>query len=195
MMADPRDPRAPQRPLLGFLFAPRPPEPGGAQRPQVRWIRIPPRGPWRLAFLILATLALVTIIAPILLGLAGAAGPGALLAGLGLLVLLAPAIALLVRGWIAGTYVNDAGLKVTGILRTAYVPWSAVAEIHIVDARVPLLGLPVPVRARRLEARTAVGERIPTLITSVSPDLAGRPQAWDASVDRLRVWHDEAGSA
>ena len=182
------DPREPPRPLIGWFFAPRPPAPG----PQVRWLRIPPRGPWRLAFLIAATLGLVTIVAPLLLGLAAARSLSALGSGLGLIVLLAPAIAFLARGWVAGTYVNDAGIKATGILRTTHVAWSDVAGIEVIEARAPFLGLPIWVPARIAQVRCRNGERFATLITSVSPDLWGRPQAYAAATDRIALWWREA---
>ena len=166
-----------RRPIFGFVFATRGDRPGA---PQLRWIRVPARGPWRLALLILATLAVASVTGTALLTLAAArSGAGLGIAALALVVVL-PAIGLLVRAWVIGTYVNDSGVRNVGWWGSHFLSWPTVLEVR---TRITRTG-------QRVVVCTDAGD-VDTRIGSRDLDTALRPQAWDAAVDRLRTWHRE----
>lgn len=167
----------PRPPIFGFIFAPKAPTPGA---PQIRWMRIPPRGPWRLALLILTTLATASLAGSALLGLAGIRTPQGLAIAAAVIVTGLPVIAVLVRGWIHGTYVNDFGVRIVRMWSTRFVPWSAIEEISESGRR------------RRHLVLLAEGRQITTTIGDTNLDTALRPQAWESAADRLRTWHREA---
>ena len=95
----------PRKPIFGFLWpTPDPAAPVDGDYRQVRLVRVTPRGPVRLAVLIVGS-ALVTVCAGTLvmaalttpltpLTVVGAAVTGTLLV-------------LVLRGWVVGTFVND----------------------------------------------------------------------------------------
>lgn len=176
-----------RRPLLGFLWPRSEPGPVDHQARQERWIRIPPRGPWRLAFLIVSSLAWLSLLPASLISLFVA--PSFYAVALIVAVLL-PCGALLLRGWAAGTYVSDRGVKVSRVLTTTFIPWDDVTRVRVDAATRGWLGTPIPVRAQSLALDTPE-ESVPTTITNVDPDLWLRAQAWDASGDRLTLWWRE----
>lgn len=172
---------SPRPPLFGFVFAPKPPTPGA---PTIRWMRIPARGPWRLALLIAASLAVASLAGSALLALAGIrTTQGLALASLAIAIGL-PLVALVARGWIQGTYVNDSGVRIVRMWRTEHIPWPLIDGITVSTTG----------HRRRLLIDTA-GVSIATTISSVTLDTALRPQTWDAAVDRMRIWHTETRPA
>lgn len=176
-----------RKPLLGFLWPATPPGPVDHGAVQEKWLRIPPRGPWRLAFLIVASMAWVSLLPSALISLVVA--PSILACVLVVTVLL-PTGALLVRGWAAGTYVSDRGLKVSRVLSTTFIPWADVIAVRADETRCGLLGTPVRARAQSVSIDTPEGTEA-TTVTTVGPDLWLRPQAWHASKDRFDVWWRE----
>lgn len=114
--------------------------------------------------------------------------PGILTAMLTVLIAV-PLIALLARAWVAGTYVSDRGIKVSGVLTTQVIPWSAVEGIDTA-ARSRLLGLPVRMAGAAARVRWSEGLTA-THVESMSPDLWLRPESYDAARDRLITWHRE----
>jgi len=179
------------RPLLGPLYPRRAPEPVDADARQTRWVRVPNRGPWRLALLIPLTLGWLSIAIPALMAIASVRSLGEL--AVVLLILCAigvPVSAVLVRAWVAGTYVRDSGVKVSTILRTTSVPWDSITAVRVTVGTVPWCGTPLRVPGERVVLDTREGP-IPTTLTSASSDLWLRPQAWHAARDRLLVWWNE----
>ena len=198
------------RPIFGFLWN-RDGRPAGQARRggqaapvgldrQDRWLRVTPRGPWRLALLITVTMGLITFTPPALVALVaapsvwpdGAAKPP--LSGYAALVVtivLVPAVALLARGWVAGCYVNDAGIKIATVLRTTYIPWSEVTQVRSVVGPTRWLGTPLRVAGTRIECVSGT-RAYDTGLCSHSPDVWLRPQAWDATGDRVQTWWREA---
>ena len=176
----------PQRPLFGFLWpAPRAvPQDGDAV--QLTWLRVPPRGPWRLALLIALTALLIT---------AGAAMISALLASMSLpgllisIVVIVGSALLLGRGWAVGTSVNDTGVKISRLRTTLVVPWADVLDVDQA-AQSRWLGLPLQVSGWTVLLRTSEG-LLSTHIATSSPDLWGRSQAADAAASTLRTWWRE----
>jgi len=155
-------------------------------------VRVTARGPWRLLLLIPLTLAWISVAAPALVALTAVRSLASL--ALVVLVLLAvglPVTAVLVRAWVAGTFVCDGGVKVSTVLRTTAIPWDAVTGVRVDTDRVPWCGTPPPIAGERVVLDTAEGP-IPTTITSSSPDLWLRPQAWSAARDRVRLWWRES---
>lgn len=164
----------PRRPVFGFLWPKRTgPTPVNPQR----WERVPARGIVRWLLMLVVTGGLVSVLGTLMLGLLLSRSVGSLMAGVGLLVLLAPAIALVVRGWVMGTYVNEFGVKTSGLLQTVFVPWSDVAAIDVRRSGVAL-------------ALVGGGE-VMTSVRRHSIDVLGRDEAWQIAVDRLALWHRE----
>jgi hypothetical protein len=175
-----------RRPLLWFLWPAQDPGPLDGHAVQARWIRVCPRGPWRWAFLVIMS-ATVAMIASAALA-AGLANPGWWTITLSLLIIL-PLLALLARAWVAGTYVCDRGVKVSSVLSTDVLPWTAIESISLRDST-RLLGTPLRLRGRCI-VLTGPGIALPTHVETASPDLWLRPQAWAAASDRLGTWHRE----
>lgn len=180
----------PAKPIFGFLWPHRPAGPLDADARQSRWERVTPRGPWRLALLIGLSLGLMSLAAPAMVALVAA--PSAYALALVILVLV-PATALIARGWVAGCFVSDAGVKIATVLRTTYAPWEAVAEVIVADGS-RWLGTPLRVRGQRIALRLVHGTA-ETGLGTTSPDLWLRPQAWAAAHDRLRQWWMETRNA
>ena len=176
-----------RRPLLGFLWPHTAPGPLDHDARQDRWLRIPPRGPWRWALLVALSLAWISALPSALSALFVA--PSFYALALAVAVLL-PTGALLLRGWVAGTYVSDRGVKVLRILSTTFISWDDVVDVRAESTRRGWLGTPIPVATRAIALDTPE-ELVSTTITAVGPDLWLRPQAWDACADRFRLWWRE----
>lgn len=176
-----------RRPLLGFLWPSSPTGPVDHESQQVKWLRIPPRGPWRLGFLIAVSLVWISLLPSALISLITV--PSLYAIALVVAVLL-PTGALLLRGWAAGTYVSDRGVKVSRVLSTTLIPWADVVAVRVEQTPRGWLGLPVRASAQSVALDTPQGEEA-TTISTVSPDLWLRPQAWHACRDRFDVWWRE----
>ena len=172
------------KPIFGFLWNREPSEPLDADARQERWLRTMPRGPWRLAFLIVASMALLSLVPPALVALVAAPSPYAVAV---VVVTLVPATALLARGWVAGCYVNDAGIKVATVLRTTYAPWSSVTGVRTLEGRSRWLGTPIPIHGSRVVITTDSGS-LDSGVSAASPDAWLRPQAWHMGRDRIVTW-------
>ncbi|MGI9196448.1 MAG: PH domain-containing protein [Candidatus Nanopelagicales bacterium] len=182
----------PPRPVFGFLWPKRPAGPLDGDARQERWLRATPRGPWRLAFLVAVTLTLLSLAAPAALALLAA--PSAYAVAVVLLVAI-PAVALTARGWAAGTYVNDSGLKVSSVLRTHFAPWSAIALVRAERQGVRWLGTPLRIPGEVLIVEVIAADPVSTTVSTASPDLWLRPHAWEAARDALTQWWRESRSA
>jgi len=179
----------PRKPIFGFLWPkPDPNAPVDGAYRQVRRVRITPRGPIRIAALILGAILLT-----ILTGTSIVASASAGLSPITLLVsaVCASLLVLVLRGWVVGTYVTDAGISVETTWRHSVVPWSEVASISTATQRCPFLGLPLPLTADRSVIEVSDGRRIATHVYATSPDLWLRPEAYDIAVDRMATWLGE----
>ena len=182
-----------RRPIFWFLWPAAEPGPVDGDAVQARWIRVCGRGPWRWAFLIACSAAVVTLSSAALAVVV--TQPGMLTLLLSALVIV-PLVALLSRAWVAGTYVSDRGIKVSRILATDVAPWHEVADVAWASGS-RWLGLPMRVRGQRIVVHVTGGagsgdardpKAIDTHVETASPDLWLRPQAWSAASDRLRTW-------
>jgi len=176
-----------RRPIFWFLWPPSAPGPLDGDASQARWLRVCGRGPWRWAFLILFTAAVITVVSAA--GAAALSQPGLVTAMLTILIAV-PLVALLARAWVAGTYVNDRGIKVSGVLTTTVIPWSDVIEFTL-TGRSRLLGTPLRLAGEHVGVRWSQATT-PTHVETASPDLWLRPQSFDAARDRLLTWYREA---
>ena len=172
------------KPIFGFLWNRASSEPLDADARQAKWLRITPRGPWRLALLIGASLTLLSLVPPALVALVAAPSAYALAV---IAVIAVPAIALLARGWVAGCYANDTGIKVATVLRTTYAPWSSVSDVRTIEGRCRWLGTPIPIRGARVVIVTDAGQ-LESGVCTASPDAWLRPEAWAIARDRLDTW-------
>lgn len=177
-----------KRPVFWFLWPTRDPGPLDADAVQTHWTRVCGRGPWRWAFLIAMSAAVVIVISSA--AAVALAQPGWLTIALTIIVAL-PLVALLARAWVAGTYVSDRGVKVSSVLATEVLPWVAVTAIVTAEGT-RVLGTPLRAGGQRVVVRIVDGTQEPadvaTHIETASPDLWLRPQAWSAASDRLRTW-------
>lgn len=183
-----------RKPIFGFLWPAGDPGPLDEHAVQTRWIRICGRGPWRGAALIVLTAVVVTVVSgAIAVALTQPSWSTLTLS----IIITAPLIALLARAWVAGTYVNDRGIKVSRVMRTETVPWRAVRDV-ITGPGSRWLATPVQVPGRRVVVHflhDGAPETLHTDIESASPDLWLRPQAFDAAADRLHTWLRETRDA
>jgi hypothetical protein len=170
--------REPQRPIFGFIFAVKPDSPGSGQ---VRWIRLPGRGPWRLFTLIIATLVILTVFGAALFSIAGSRTVVEAVVAIAIATIVAGFGGLLTRAWIVGTYVNDSGVRITRWTTTEFLPWESIQKIEIHGSRA----------RQRVLLRVTDSNTVATTISSVDADTLLRPRTWEATVDRLSVWLHE----
>ena len=178
----------PRKPIFGFLWPkPDPNAPVDAAYRQVRWVRVAPRGPVRLAVLLLASLATVVATGLTLLaGLqVGVTAPGVVSAAL-----CATALLLVLRGWVVGTYVTDDLVRVETTWRRTVREWTSLRGVETRRVPCPWLGLPVPVPAQRTFLVAQDGSPIATHVFTTSPDLWLRPEAFDMARIRLDNWRE-----
>lgn len=183
----------PRRPVFWFLWPrPDPHAPVDGDDEQVRWVRVTRPGPWRLAFLLPVSVLVVTLLAALVPAAAQATQPVERVAVLVAAGLASGAVlVLLMRAWVVGTYVNDRGVKVAGTWRTTVVRWHDVSAVYRGSGSARLLGLPVRRVAVRVDLVRTDGSVVPTHVTSVSPDLLGRPEAFDMAALRLQRWWED----
>lgn len=175
-----------RKPIFGFLWPkPDPDAPVDAAYHQTRRVRITPRGPVRLALLLVST-AVIVIAAgsALLVGLSGAPLGATFIAA----AIVGAALLLVLRGWVVGTYVTDDEVTIETTFARTSVRWSGVASVDVVDGRRGFLGLPVRAPARESVLTLADGTELRTHIYSTSPDLWLRPEAFDMATSRLQRW-------
>ena len=179
----------PRKPIFGFLWPkPDPHAPVDGAYRQVRRVRITPRGPVRLATLLLGSVLLTIAASTIVMAsLLTAVTLATVIGG----AVVATAIVLLLRGWVVGTYVSDEAVTVETTWRRTTVPWGDVRAVTTQAGRAPFLGLPVPVPSTRSLVTTTDGRTLPTHVYSCSPDLWLRDEAFDMARLRLERWRDE----
>lgn len=175
-----------RRPIFWFLWPrPDPHAPRDEQAQQIRLVRVTPRGPIRLAFLVALSIVTVGLLATAIMSVAeGGITLGSLVAA----ALAATAVALTLRGWVVGTYVNDRGIVIETALRRVSLPWTDIVAIPRESGVTPLLGLPLRMRGQQAAIVRSDGTRLTTHVSSLSPDLWGRPEAFDIACIRLDNW-------
>lgn len=178
----------PRRPIFWFLWPrPDPNAPVDGEYSQVRAVRISPRGPVRLAALVVGAAVEVVVM--------GTAVLSALGSGLGAFALVGAAVAasglfLLLRGWVVGTYVTDAVVRIETTFRRQALPWTQVSAIRTQSVTCPFLGLPIPVPASRVMVVDQAGHAVGTHVYTTSPDYWLRAEAFDMAALRLGRWRD-----
>ncbi|PHX60330.1 MAG: hypothetical protein CK552_06425 [Actinobacteria bacterium] len=163
MMKDPR------RPIFGFLWPPKENAVDGDFK-QIRLIRIPARGPWRLILLVGASILIVMFAGVAIMAVSSTSVFPVLITG----AVLASTVVILLRGWSIGTYVNDDAVVVRRMFSSAACPWSSVARIECSGQAVVLY--------------LVDGSMIVTGIAMNSLDTWLRPSAHDAAVIAFENW-------
>lgn len=179
-----------RRPIFWFLW-PRidPHAPTDERAVQMRLVRVAPRGPVRIGLLIAASIATVLLLVTAVLTVTSSGITlGALLGS----ALAATMLALSLRGWVVGTYVNDAGIVIETTFRRTSLPWEEIASITLDQRASPLLGLPLPLRTSRVAIHLLDGQAMGTHVYGTSPDLCCRPDALDMAHLRLLNWWERA---
>jgi hypothetical protein len=162
------------RPILGFLWPrPDPNAPVDEAYVQVRLIRVPSRGPLRIALLVAGTAGLTMLAGS---ALSAATGTSWLLL-FPVSALLATFLVLLLRCWSVGTYVNDSGIAVQRLLGTDSARWAQIRDV--MDES----GLVIVTLRDGRPLRTHISRR--------SLDLIGRPEAYDMAKLALQRWGDQ----
>ncbi|GDX31296.1 hypothetical protein LBMAG15_02300 [Actinomycetes bacterium] len=133
-------------------------------------IRLPARGPWRLALLVGATLLIIMLGGVALMGSAGAGPIPVLITG----AVLASALLILLRGWSTGTYVNDAGFAIRRMFISHIEPWANLVGFDRTGERIVL--------------HLTDGSTIKTGIAKNSLDTWLRPSAYDAAAIAFENW-------
>lgn len=162
----------PRKPIFGFLW-PTPDERVDDAAVQEKLIRIPARGIARILLLSLTSLACVMITA------------GAVVAAIGTHVLvLIPTAALLatfwvlvLRAWSVGTFVNDRGIIIVGLLRTQAARWIDITHVLEADDRV--------------QVRLRDGRLLDTHVSRRSLDLLGSAEGYDIARLALQRWGEQ----
>lgn len=178
--------RSDRRPIFWFLWPqPDPHAPVDEEAVQTRLVRVTPRGPLRLLTLFLASVMTVGLMASAIVAVTDS---GLTLGSLIGAATAATVLALTLRGWVVGTYVNDHGVVVETTWRRLTLPWSSVARIVTDAGPTPVLGLPLRMDSTRVTLVRTDGTALPTHVYSSSPDLAWRAEAFDMARLRLENW-------
>ena len=157
----------------------------GTVAEQVRYLRIGHRGLVRLTLLILLTLNLIGVAAISIVYLTTSGDLAAsILLGFGI----ATYAVLVFRGWMLGTYVNDAGCKVIRLLTTRATPWSDVAQIE--ESFSHPYGLPLGLRTPHLALRTNSLKTVKTHIFIGSIDGIFTEENYQMKKSLLQRWLD-----
>lgn len=159
----------PRRPIFWFLWPPTNTAVDSAFS-QVRMIRIPARGPWRLILLVGATLLIVMLSGIAIMGSAGAELFMVLITG----AAIASALLVLLRGWSTGTYVNDAGFAIRRMFFSHLGTWSSLVSTDRTGDRMVLY--------------LSDGSTVKTTIAKNSLDTWLRPTAFDAAAIAFENW-------
>lgn len=180
-----------RRPIFGFLWPrPDPNAPVDADYRQLRAVRITARGPVRLAMLVLTSLAVTMAVASAILG---AVGTGLTIWTILASAICATALALVLRGWIVGTWVTDRGVRIDRLWTRTRLDWSEVSRVDRVRQAWPRIGLPWPVLTEGVVVVDRDGRAHRTHVYATSPDLVLRPEAYDIAALRLQRWAEESG--
>lgn len=164
---------APDRsPLISWWPRPAEPVPADELASQDRLIRIPGRGPARLAVLVFLTLTWAATGSAMLLASVTSQLPTVIATA----AVLATASVVVMRAWVLGTYVNDHGYVVRRCWRTCRGSWSEVVQIDASNDRVILVGS---------------SGRVPTHLHRWSVDILGSTERLQAATDQLRRWHEQ----
>ncbi len=169
----------PLRPIFAFAFPLRSHAPPG----QIRWMRVPGRGPWRLALLVPITLFALTIFGAALFSIAASRSIAEAVIALSIAIILCGCGAFLARAWILGTYINDRGVRINRWWHTQFLPWSVITGVYTESpSRSPFT---TTLRVCLLQADGTV---TPTTIRSADVDTWLRPLTWESAVDRMGLW-------
>ncbi|MFN8169461.1 MAG: hypothetical protein U0S36_11835 [Candidatus Nanopelagicales bacterium] len=186
-----------QRPL--FRVFDRDPDrhrPVDADYVQVKPVRLHRPGPWRSLLVVL--LAAVTTWSALAAAVAVSGARGLLVKLVVLLVAMLP-VGLLVwvtsRVLAVGVYVTDRTLRQTRVLSLVDVDWSDIADVRRVHGRVPLLGVGPGVDGERVVVVLRDGSDLATTVTTASPDMLGRPEAYDQAALAVERWWSESRGA
>ncbi|MFI9205856.1 phage holin family protein [Streptomyces sp. NPDC053048] len=132
---------------------------------------------------VLLLLASYVLVAAVIIGVAGALP----VAGVCLVV----AVLLITTAWRSvrtGIWVDEHGLRQTGLLSATTLPWSAVGQVRIVQQPVRRLGVLGTVQGQALVVHRADGTPLRALVTDQGADFLGRPQAFAAAADATEEW-------
>jgi hypothetical protein len=176
----------PRKPIFGFLWPkPNPDAPVDGDYVQERLVRITRRGPIRLGAVIGGGIVLVGLLGTALLAgvQAGLSAPVFVVAAV-----CATALALVLRGSVVGTFVNDHQVTIETVLRRTEIPWSEVGMVTTDEVGTPFLGLPIPVPGSWTTLHLKDGTSVRTHVYSTSPDLWLRAEAFDIARLRLEHW-------
>lgn len=154
-----------------------------------RWRRVARPGPLRVAVIVACVLGcaylllLALVLVPVATGSVAAAAP----VGVALLGAVALA-ALALRNLRIGVWVCDRGVRDVRLLSVATLTWSRLAALEVAQRSVRFGGVLPARRALAVVFIPDDGKPNVTVVTAVSPDFLGRPEAFDMAVDAIERW-------
>jgi len=148
------------------------PRPAADAQPGTGMVRIPQRGLFRVVLLGMLTLAWMALAGSMVLAALGSGLLLAVIAG----AVLATLTVLLLRAWAAGTYANDLGYAVRGVLASRSGRWTEVTGIDIGPGRV------------RIQTADAL---VNTSLRRWSLDTLGSRDGYEAAADGLVRWYQQ----
>jgi hypothetical protein len=146
-------------------------------------------GPWRVGgAALLLLLASYVLFSAMIIALAGSLPAAGICVGGAALVILCA-----VRLVRAGVWIDEEGLRLTGLFSATTVRWSQVAAVRTVQQPVRWLGLPRTVQGQALNVvRARDGESLRALLTDHNADFLTRPEAFDRAADVIEGWAAES---
>ncbi|MEU9796449.1 hypothetical protein AB0E27_38830 [Streptomyces sparsogenes] len=143
-------------------------------------------GPWRVGgAALLLLLASYVLFSAMVIAFAGSVPAAGICVAAAVLVILGA-----VRLVRTGVWMDEEGLRLTGLLSATTVRWPEVAAIRTVQQPVRWLGLPRSVQGQAVLVERAGGGAPRVAITDHSADFLGRPEAFRMAADALEGWAD-----
>jgi hypothetical protein len=141
-------------------------------------------GPWRVGgAALLLLLASYVLFSAMIIALAGSVTAAGICVGGAALV-----IACAVRLVRAGVWIDEEGLRLTGLFSATTVRWSQVAAVRTAQQPVRWLGLPRSVQGQAVLIELTEGGSSRVAFTDHSADFLGRPEAFAMAADAIESW-------
>ncbi|MFD8387467.1 hypothetical protein ACFV2X_54895 [Streptomyces sp. NPDC059679] len=138
-------------------------------------------GPWRIGGgALLLLLASYVLFSAMIIALAGSVPAAGICVGGAAVVILCA-----VRLVRAGVWIDEQGLRLTGLFSATTVRWSQVAAIHTAQQPVRWLGLPRSVQGQAVLIELTGGGAPRVAFTDHSADFLGRPEAFVMAADAI----------
>lgn len=141
-------------------------------------------GPWRVGgAALLLLLASYVLFSAVIIALAGSVPAAGVCVAVAALVIVGA-----VRLVRTGVWMDEEGLRLTGLFSATTVRWSQVTAIRTAQQPVRWLGLPWSVQGQAVLIELAGGPSPRVAATDHSADFLGRPEAFGMAADAIEGW-------